>query len=121
MQDDDVLIYKENDKEFNINLYRSKTKKYAYIDIDSTNSNEIKLIDLDDPINDPITFITRSDNHLYYLEHIKNEEFIVRSNKNAPNFKILKSKTIGDDIDNFESINEHNDYIYISDKLLVNE
>ena len=47
MQDDDVLIYKENDKEFNINLYRSKTKKYAYIDIDSTNSNEIKLIDLD--------------------------------------------------------------------------
>lgn len=121
LQDDDVLIYKENDKEFNINLYRSKTKKYAYIDIDSTNSNEIKLIDLDDPINDPITFITRSDNHLYYLEHIKNEEFIVRSNKNAPNFKILKAKTIGDDIDNFESIIEHNDDIYISDTLLVNE
>ena len=121
LQDDDVLIYKENDKEFNINLYTSKTKKYAYIDIDSTNSNEIKLIDLDDPINDPITFITRSDNHLYYLEHIKNEEFIVRSNKNAPNFKILKAKTIGDDIDNFESIIEHNDDIYISDTLLVNE
>ena len=121
LQDDDVLIYKENDKEFNINLYRSKTKKYAYIDIDSTNSNEIKLIDLDDPINDPITFITRSDNHLYYLEHIKNEEFIVRSNKNAPNFKILKANTIGDDIDNFESIIEHNNDIYISDTLLVNE
>ena len=121
LQDEDVLIYKEYDKEFNINLYRSKTKKYAYIDIDSTNSNEIKLIDLDDPINDPITFITRSDNHLYYLEHIKNEEFIVRSNKNAPNFKILKAKSIGDDIDNFESIIEHSNDIYISDTLLVNE
>ena len=121
LQDEDVLIYKEYDKEFNINLYRSKTKKYAYIDIDSTNSNEIKLIDLDDPINDPITFITRSANHLYYLEHIKNEEFIVRSNKNAPNFKILKAKSIGDDIDNFESIIEHSNDIYISDTLLVNE
>ena len=121
LQDEDVLIYKEYDKEFNINLYRSKTKKYAYIDIDSTNSNEIKLIDLDDPIDDPITFITRSDNHLYYLEHIKNEEFIVRSNKNAPNFKVLKAKSIGDDIDNFESIIEHNNDIYISDTLLVNE
>ena len=121
LQDEDVLIYKEYDKEFNINLYRSKTKKYAYIDIDSTNSNEIKLIDLDDPINDPITFITRSDNHLYYLEHIKNEEFIVRSNKNAPNFQILKAKSIGDDIDNFESIIEHSNDIYISDTLLVNE
>ena len=121
LQNEDVLIYKEYDKEFNINLYRSKTKKYAYIDIDSTNSNEIKLIDLDDPINDPITFITRSDNHLYYLEHIKNEEFIVRSNKNAPNFQILKAKSIGDDIDNFESIIEHSNDIYISDTLLVNE
>jgi len=26
---------------------------------------------------------------LYYLEHIEDEEFFIRSNLNSPNFKIL--------------------------------
>jgi len=120
-EDKDILIYKETDPEFNINLYKSKTKKFAYIDIDSTNSNEIRLIDLNNPLNKPYTFINRSENHLYYLEHIKEEEFIIRTNKDAPNFKILKSTSFDDDFDDFKTLINHDENIFISDTLLVND
>ncbi len=120
-EDKDILIYKETDPEFNINLYKSKTKKFAYIDIDSTNSNEIRLIDLKNPLNKPFTFINRSENHLYYLEHIKKEEFIIRTNKDAPNFKILKSTSFGDDFDDFKTLINHDENIFINDTLLVND
>ena len=119
-QNEDILIFKEDNPEFNINLYASKTKKYAYLDIDSTNSNEIRLIDLDEPLKDVKTFIKRSDDHLYYLEHIKNEEFIIRSNMDAPNFKILKSNSLSNiDINDFEILVPHDNDIYISQTLLV--
>ena len=120
-EDKDILIYKETDPEFNINLYKSKTKKFAYIDIDSTNSNEIRLIDLNNPLDKPFIFITRSEDHLYYLEHIKEEEFIIRTNKDAPNFKILKSTSFDDDFDDFKTIIDHDENIFISDTLLVND
>ena len=120
-EDKDILIYKETDPEFNINLYKSKTKKFAYIDIDSTNSNEIRLIDLNNPLDKPFIFIKRSENHLYYLEHIKEEEFIIRTNKDAPNFKILKSTSFGDDFDDFKTVINHDENIFISDTLLVND
>ena len=120
-EDKDILIYKETDPEFNINLYKSKTKKFAYIDIDSTNSNEIRLIDLHNPLDKPFIFINRSENHLYYLEHIKEEEFIIRTNKDAPNFKILKSTSFADDFDDFKTVINHDENIFISDTLLVND
>ena len=120
-EDKDILIYKETDPEFNINLYKSKTKKFAYIDIDSTNSNEIRLIDLNNPLEKPFIFITRSEDHLYYLEHIKEEEFIIRTNKDAPNFKILKSTSFDDDFDDFKTLINHDENIFISDTLLVND
>ncbi|MFL2722245.1 MAG: prolyl oligopeptidase family serine peptidase [Gammaproteobacteria bacterium] len=120
-EEEDVLIYKEVDPEFNINLYTSKTKKYAYIDIDSTNSNEIRLIELNNPLNEPYIFIKRSENHLYYLEHIKNEEFLIRSNKDAPNFKILKSNKLGNNLEDLKIVINHDENIYINDTLLVND
>ena len=117
-QNEDVLIYKEDDPEFDINLYVSKTKKYAYLDIESTNSNEIRLIDLDKPLKDIKTFIKRSDDHLYYLEHIRDEEFIIRSNLDAPNFKILKSNTLGN-INNFDEIIPHDKDVFINKTLVI--
>ena len=118
-QNEDILIFKENDPEFNINLYTSKTKKYAYLDIESTNSNEIKLIDLDEPLKDIKTFIKRSDDHLYYLEHIKDEEFIIRSNLDAPNFKILKSNSLSN-VNNFNEVIPHNKDVFINKTLVIN-
>ena len=43
---EDILILKENDQEYDINLIQSNSNKYAYINIEATNQNEIYLINL---------------------------------------------------------------------------
>ena len=116
----DLLLFKESDKEFNIDLSISKTKQYLFINIESTNANEIRLINLDKPLSIPSIFIKRSQDHLYYLEHVANEEFIIRSNKDAPNFKLLKIKSLNEnDINKASIILNHNEKIFINDNLLI--
>ena len=116
----DLLLFKESDQEFNIDLSISKTKQYLFVNIESTNANEIRLINLDKPLNTPTIFIKRSTNHLYYLEHVANEEFIIRSNKDAPNFKLLKSKSLNEnDINKPIVILNHSKKVFINDTLLI--
>ena len=117
----DILLYKEKDPEFELSISLSRTKKFAYINIESTNSNEIRVIEIDKPMLEPFTFIDRSEDHLYYLEHINNESFFVRSNLDAPNFQILKSSSFDDnEISNLELIVTHDESIFISDILYTN-
>ena len=78
--------------------------------------NEIRLIDLDNPLIKPKIFLERYENHLYYLEHIDNQNFFILSNYDAPNFRILKTDTLKDlSIDNMDVIIDHNINIFISD------
>ncbi len=116
----DKLIYQELDPEYNIDISRSKSKKFVYINVEVTNDNEIYLIDLDDPFAKPILFLKRSSNHLYYLEHVDGESFYVRTNKNAPNFKVLKVNSLSQiDLKNADVIVEHDENIFISDLLYL--
>ena len=113
---DDVLLYKEDDTEYDINISLSKSKKYAYINIAATNQNEIRLIDLDNPLIKPELFLERLENHLYYLEHINDKNFYILSNHNAPNFKVLKTNTLRDlSIIVMDVVIDHDINIFISD------
>ena len=115
----DVLLYREDDPEFNLSLSLSKTKKYAFINIEATNLNEIRLIDINKPLDDPMLFMSRSKNHLYYLEHHKDESFLVLSNKDAPNFKVLKSQLSNvNSIENMGILVDHDSNIFISNILI---
>ena len=113
---DDLLLYKEDDHEYDINISLSKSKKYAYINIAATNQNEIRLIDLNKPLAKPILFLERLENHLYYLEHQDYENFYILSNYNAPNFKVLKSNTLIDlSISDMDVVIDHDNNIFIND------
>ena len=111
---EDILLYKEEDLEFNLSISLSNTKQFILVNIQSTNSNEIRLIDIDKPKNIPRTFIKRSENHLYYLEHILKDSFFVLTNYLSPNFKVLKS-SLDEDllIDDMEVIVDHDSEIFI--------
>jgi oligopeptidase B len=113
---DDVLLYKEDDHEYDINISLSNSKKYAYINIAATNQNEIRLIDLDNPLIEPKLFLERHENHLYYVEHVDKENFYILSNDNAPNFKVLSTDTLLDlSISDIDTVIEHNSNIFIND------
>lgn len=117
---EDELIYKEEDESFELSLSRSRDKSYLYINIEATDNNEIRTIDLNNPLLSPNVFIKRELDHLYYIEHAGNNVFLVLSNKNAPNFKILKSiSKTNRDVQSMETIVEHSSDTFINNILLV--
>jgi len=112
---EDVLLYKEKDHEYDINISLSNSKKYAYINIAATNQNEIRLIDLDNPLDKPQLFLERIDNHLYYLDHVDDQNFYILSNHNAPNFKVLTTDTLNElSISDMDVIIDHDINIFIN-------
>ena len=119
---EDVLLFKEMDPEFNLSLSLSRNKKYAYINIEATNLNEIRIIDISNPLEIPELYITRSDNHLYYIEHISDDSFLVLTNHKAPNFKVLKSiSKLNRSIESMETVVEHDSDIFINNILLSDD
>ncbi|MDB4829092.1 prolyl oligopeptidase family serine peptidase [Gammaproteobacteria bacterium] len=117
----DTLLYKEADESFELTLSRSSDKNLLYININATDNNEIRILNLDTPLKSPEIFIAREEDHLYYLEHTGDNSFLVLSNKNAPNFKILKSISINNrDIDSMETVVSHSNDIFINNILLIN-
>ena len=112
---EDVLLYKEKDHEYDINISLSNSKKYAYINIAATNQNEIRLIDLDNPLDKPQLFLERIENHLYYLDHVDDQNFYILSNHNAPNFKVLTTDTLNElSISDMDVVIDHDINIFIN-------
>ena len=118
---EDKLLFKEEDLKFNIFLSLSKSKDYIYINIDSTDENEIRLIDTREPLESPLVFMARTNNHLYYLDHVEDDKFFVLSNHKSPNFHVLLSDMKTKNIKDMNVIVPHNDLIFINNIYTISD
>jgi oligopeptidase B len=85
---DDILVYKETDTKFTLGLYKSSSKRFAFIDSSSKDCNELRFIDLkqDDEINLQL-FLNRKNDHLYSVEHHE-DSFYILTNDQGKNFRL---------------------------------
>ncbi|WP_180754513.1 S9 family peptidase [Hymenobacter sp. DG01] len=86
----DQLVYEEKDNTYRIHVGRSKSRKYIFLEAGSTMSSETRFLDAGTPTAALKVFLPREADHLYDVEHFGNE-FYVRSNAGAPNFRLLKT------------------------------
>ena len=115
-QKDDFLIYEELDDQFNLSISKSRTDRYIFINSSKTESNEIRMIDLENILEEPKCLLERSDKHLYSVEDTP-ESFYALSNKNDRiNFCLLnfKKENFGNYSD-WKIVLEHNDQILLED------
>lgn len=86
---DDQLIYKENDKTFEISISNSVSHDYIFLDVGKSTSNEIWIIK-DDTLKNikPILFQARSKDKSYRLQHYEKDEFYVFHNFESINFQL---------------------------------
>ena len=121
-QDEDKLIYKESDNEFNIWLSESRTKKYIYVYIEKTNSSEVWLMDKSDPLKPLELVLKRSEGHLYSVEDGGDYFYALSNYDDAKNFKVMRLEKDGfQNINNWEEVIEVRDTHYIEDMLTFNE
>jgi oligopeptidase B len=87
----DPLVWEQKDESFYSQVYRTKDDKYLVIHTQSTVSSEAWFADAADPKLQFHVFLPRERDHEYQVEHA-NGQWIVRTNYQAKNFRIVAVK-----------------------------
>jgi oligopeptidase B len=93
----DLLIYEQEDASFYTGVYKGRSERFIYIVSQSTVSSEYRYASADDPALVFRVALPRERDHEYQLEDL-GERFVIRSNWQASNFRILEApiNAIGD-------------------------
>ena len=86
----DVLIYEEKDNRHYINVRRSKSDKYIFINSElSEQQSETRFLDASNPKGDFTIFQPRIMSLVYNMDHY-NDRFYIRTNLDAKNFRLME-------------------------------
>ena len=91
-QGQDIEVYEEKDDTFYLSVGNTRSMDYIEVNISSTTSSEVRLIDSKFPETQPEIFLTREKDHLYSVDHDpSSSRFLVESNWQAINFRLLET------------------------------
>ncbi|MEK9902235.1 MAG: S9 family peptidase [Gammaproteobacteria bacterium] len=91
-QDQDIEVYEEKDDTFYLSVGNTRSMDYIEVNISSTTSSEVRLINSKFPETQPEIFLTREKDHLYSVDHDpSSSRFLVESNWQAINFRLLET------------------------------
>lgn len=85
----DVLIYHEPDDLFWLDVSRSKSGEYLFMDIGSHTTTEVYYLNTSTPEDSFSLFYPRKQDIEYYVKHHE-ENFLILTNENAKNFKLIQ-------------------------------
>lgn len=88
--EEDVMVFYESDPTYRTFVYRSKSDKYLFIGSESTRSTEYRILEADDPEGEFRMFQPRRKDLLYTPFHHE-DDFILLTNLDAPDFRIMKT------------------------------
>ncbi|MFT7582937.1 MAG: oligopeptidase B, partial [Myxococcota bacterium] len=87
---DDVLVWDEKDEAYYVTVRQTKSKRFVFIDLQSTITSETRYVDAKTPTGDSKPVLPREKGHEYDVAHW-GDVFYVRSNWDAVNFRLLKA------------------------------
>jgi len=91
--DQDPLVYEEKDHSYYMGVGKSRSEKYLFIALQSTQQSEWWYADAHDPSLHFKTVLPREPDLEYHVEHL-GDDFIIRTNWQAPNFRIVRAPII---------------------------
>jgi oligopeptidase B len=108
----DKVVYEEKDPSNYIGVSKTKSDKYILITSQATLSSEIKWINADKPGDAFAVFQPRINEVLYDVDHANNQ-FYIRTNLHAKNFKIVTCPEDKKDTSNWKDMVPHSDSILV--------
>jgi len=84
----DITVYEERDQAFSISVHTTRSESFVVITSSSTDSTEIRLIDVDAPESEAVLLLAREKNHEYRMRHIEGT-FYLLTNWEAENFRLM--------------------------------
>lgn len=92
-ESNDVLLFKEEDDSFFLDIVLSKDNKWIIISANSKDTSEITIIDSSNPLSKQYRILPRSAGVKYFVDHADNKFYCVTNRDNAMNFKFLQADT----------------------------
>jgi len=114
-EDEDVLVYEEEDDTFYVSVSKSKSDKYILLEISNTLATEYRYIHSDKPNDEFKVIIPRKKNHEYFVETHGNDLYMITNYDGATNFKIVKTCFSNPNPENWEEVIPHNPDVFIED------
>jgi len=93
-QKQDELVYEESDHSYYMGVGLSRSEKYLFIDLQSTQQTEVRYADAADPQLRFKPVLAREANLEYHVDAL-GDDFIIRTNWQAPNFRIMRTPIAG--------------------------
>jgi oligopeptidase B len=114
-QTDDVLVYFEKDETFNVEIAKSKSKKYLAIESSSTLTTEYQILDADNPDGEFKMFQKRVRGLEYSINHYGGSFYILTNKDKAENFKLMKTSVNKTSKANWEEVIAHRAAVLLED------
>jgi len=86
----DPLVYEEKDHSYYMGVRKSRSEKFLFIDLQSTQQSEVRYADAADPKLRFTPVLPREADLEYHVDHL-GQNFIIRTNWRAPNFRIVRA------------------------------
>lgn len=91
--DTDELLFHEEDDSYFLSLYKTKSERFVIVHLHSAITQEVHLIDADDPAGTPRVIQPRIHSMEYSVEHHRgregNETLYITTNWDAENFRVM--------------------------------
>ena len=111
----DVLVFYEKDETFNVDINKSKSRKYLIIESGSTLTSEFQILLADNPNGKFKVFQKRSRGLEYSIEHYENHFFVLTNLDQATNFKLMKTPETATSKTNWTDIIAHRNDVLLED------
>ncbi len=114
-QVDDVLVYFEKDETFNVEIAKSKSRKYLAIESGSTLTTEYQILEADNPDGKFRIFQKRVRGLEYSINHYGDSFYIMTNADKATNFKLMKTLETATSKENWTEVVAHRSDVLLED------
>lgn len=114
-QADDVLVYFEKDETFNVEVAKSKSRKYLAIESGSTLTTEYQILEADNPDGKFRVFQKRTRGLEYSINHYGDSFYIMTNADKATNFKLMKTLETATSKENWTEVVPHREDVLLED------
>jgi len=111
----DQLVYEELDHSYYLSVDKSRSERFLLVCSSSTDQTEWRYVYADDAQLRCHIVLPREPGHEYDVEHL-GEDFIIRTNWNAPNFRIVRTPiAMAADKRTWQDVLAHRDQVFVED------
>ena len=111
----DVLVYYEKDATFDVEISKTKSRKYLIIESGSTLTSEFRTLLADTPDGTFKVFQKRKRGLEYSIEHYNDSFYVLTNADKATNFKLMKTPELATSKENWTTIIEHRNEVLLED------